>query len=75
MIIREIEANFGQDLYTDAFRKFHEWTGTTEKDTPISYDIFKYGYQMFAFDLLENCSQNSSCHEEMINQGFIEINI
>ena len=73
--VRELSVNYGADLYTEAYRQFTDWLESTGKGFPVNYDLYKAGYNYYAFDLLENCPPSSLCAEDTIQTGYIDVDV
>ena len=73
--VRELNTNFGQGEYTEAYRKFTEWMGLSDKQTSIPYDVYSQGHRYFCFDLYEKCPPLTGCGDETVLQGFIDVGI
>ena len=73
IVLRELNTDFTNDVYTLAYRKFQEWLGHSNLPAAVSFTLFKHGYRYFAFNLMENCSCND-CLDDTISVGTIDIN-
>lgn len=73
MNLREINVDFDNNIYLDAYMRFLKWFEKQGEKYLISYETFKKGYKFMCFDMLENCQ--GSCSVETLAQGFIDIHV
>jgi hypothetical protein len=75
VVVRELSANYDNGIYLEAYRRFTDWMKASESEYFISFDIFKLGYRYYCFDLMESCPNVDACAEEMLRQGFLDIQL
>jgi hypothetical protein len=75
VVVRELSTNYDNDIYLEAYRRFTDWMQTSESEYFISFEIFKRGYRYYCFDLMESCPNADACAEEMLRQGFLDIQL
>lgn len=72
-LIREHNTEFDQGLYTRSYLDLLSWFKAFDGDFLISHENYFKGYRFLAFDLLDNCS-NDSC-ADLLKSGFVDLEI
>jgi len=73
-LVREIEADFENNLYRLAHRSCLDWFNAKQKNHILSYENYKSGYTYFPVDLMEGCEEGK-CTPNLLQSGFVDIEI